>query len=320
MSNLIFPSTLSSARLVTREEIEDDAQIDTSLSKRETRYTWSTYPRYRYEYEFSALRSATAYLEYQKVLGFRGRHRGQLDSFLLVDPEDNSVTAHPFGVGDGATTSFQLQRTVVASADLNPAATRAYWPTMGDDYQPVFDLNGNPSIFKDTGGGPVLQVLGTDYTLPGVGVVTFAVAPAANAILTWTGSYYRRVRFEDPTLPTSKVVTAMWTAKVKLISVKPTEALPQTVPPQFTLTPITDSSEAGTLTGAINGTTGSDGNATFTLRHTPADTNIVVLGDRNGQKLTKGVDFTVAGNVITMISPEIPRTGDSLSFTYFYTV
>lgn len=302
-----------------REEVEEDDQVDTSLSKRETRSTWSTYPRYRYEYEFTFLRSAAAYLEYQKLLGFRSRHRGRLDSFLLTDREDNAVTTHPFAIGDGATTSFQLQRTQVASADLAAAASRAYWPTMGDGYEPIFDLNGTISVFKDTGAGPVLQTLGVDYTLPGNGTVTFSVAPAASAILTWTGSYYRRVRFDQTSLPTGRIVTAMWSAKVSLISVKPLEALPSTVPPQFTVTPLTDSSEGATLTGAINGTTGADGNATFTLRHTPvAGTSVNVY--RNGMRLTSGVDYTVASATLTMIAPNVPRTGDSLVVDYFYTV
>src|SRR5437773_2593488 len=135
MSNLVFPSTLAGVVFAGREEVEDDTLVERSLNQRETRSTFSTYPRYRYQYEFNALRSPAAYVEFQKLVGFRARHRGQLDSFLLTDPEDNTVTAMPFGVGDGASTSFQLQRTLVASADLNAPASRFYYPSMGDGYE-----------------------------------------------------------------------------------------------------------------------------------------------------------------------------------------
>jgi len=312
VSNLIFPSTLPGCVLTGREALDDDALIEESLSKRELRSTWSTYGRYRYEFTFSVLRSATAFVEYQKVLGFRSRHRGTLDSFLLTDAEDNTVTAHPFGIGDGVTTSFQLQRTLVASTDLAAAASRAYWPTMGDGYEPIWDVNSAPAIYKDTGGGPVLQVLSVDYTLPGLGTVTFTAAPAANAILTWTGTYYRRVRFESASLPTGRIVSGLWSAKCTLISIKSQEATPPMVPPQFGLTP-----KSETPTGTINGTTGSDGNATFTLSHTPVGPVAIY---RNSIRLTQGVDYTVASATITAIAPNIPIAGDSYVADYFYTV
>lgn len=37
----------------------------------------------------------------------------------------------------------------------------------------------------------------TDYTLSTSGLVTFSTAPLANAVLTWSGSYYWRVRFKQ---------------------------------------------------------------------------------------------------------------------------
>jgi hypothetical protein len=88
---------------------------------------------------------------------------GVFDTFLFVDDEDDDVVTHNFGVGNGSTTDFQLQRTLVATADLPAPASRSYWPILGDGYEPIFDLNGSPSIFKDA----VLQTITTHYTLPG---------------------------------------------------------------------------------------------------------------------------------------------------------
>ncbi len=69
-----------------------------------------------------------------------------------------------------------------------------------------------------------------------------------------------------------------------------------------------------TLTGAINGTTGSDGNPAFTYT-SPALPSGHLLW-KNGQKMIQGTAYTVsysAGTVtVTFIAPYIPVTGDLL--------
>lgn len=218
MSSLLFPSSLPGLDATISREPYSDTSIQTTQSGRELRSTWWTYPRYRYKLTFSFLRSAAAYLEFQKVFGFVARHAGQFDSFLFQDPEDNAVTAHPFGVGTGSLTAYQLQRTLAADADLNPAATRTYWPVMGDGYEPVFDLNGAPSIYV----AGALKSAGTDYALGATGAITFTVAPAAGAVLSWTGSYYRRVRFASDQVGADRLVQQCWkTGSIDLVSVKP---------------------------------------------------------------------------------------------------
>ncbi len=64
-----------------------------------------------------------------------------------------------------------------------------------------------------------------------------------------------------------------------------------------------------TITGTINGTTGSDGNAIFTLSAIP--TTILKLY-RNGLLETPGVSYTLSGLTVTFLAPNIPVTGDSL--------
>jgi hypothetical protein len=63
--------------------------------------------------DFNVLRSATSFSEFQQLAGFLSQHSGSLDNFLWQDPEDNSVTDHGFGVGDGVTTAFRLQRALL---------------------------------------------------------------------------------------------------------------------------------------------------------------------------------------------------------------
>lgn len=53
----------------------------------------------------------------------------------------------------------------------------------------------------------------TDYALDSIGRATFATAPLLNALLTWTGSYYWRVRFDDDRLAFHKMFKDLWELK-----------------------------------------------------------------------------------------------------------
>lgn len=53
----------------------------------------------------------------------------------------------------------------------------------------------------------------TDFTVSSVGVVTFTAAPASGATLTWTGSYYYRVRFELDTVDFERFLWQLWNAR-----------------------------------------------------------------------------------------------------------
>lgn len=228
VSNLVFPSTLAGFDIAITRAAIDSVRVDESqLSNVERRSTWSTFPRYRYNVAFNILRAdsimaaAARNREWQKLFGFVQRHATRLDSFLFVDPDDNQVASHFFGKGDGSTLSFQLQRTLVDDSDLAAAGSRTYWPGFSDGYEPIVELNGTPAIYKDTGAGPVLQTLTTQYTLPGSGAVQFVAAPAAGALLSWSCSYYRRVRFDMDAVSATRVAQSMWEAKsIQLISVK----------------------------------------------------------------------------------------------------
>lgn len=71
-----------------------------------------------------------------------------------------------------------------------------------------------------------------------------------------------------------------------------------------------------TPAGAINGTTGNDGNAVFTWAHSPVSGSL--LFTKNGQVMIAGVAYTLAGNVATFNSGYIPVTGDVLAGWYRY--
>jgi hypothetical protein len=66
-----------------------------------------------------------------------------------------------------------------------------------------------------------LAVAITDYVLSATGLVTLAVAPLLNAILTWTGSYYWRVRFDIDQADFNNFLYQLWELrKIALVSVK----------------------------------------------------------------------------------------------------
>jgi len=80
-----------------------------------------------------------------------------------------------FGLGDGHTTQFQLARMFGGVRDGVPV--------------PIKDLNGTPKIWVN-GVVPVPAPV-----VDGNGMVTFSSAPALNAVLSWSGKYYYRMRF-----------------------------------------------------------------------------------------------------------------------------
>jgi hypothetical protein len=206
MSNLIFPA-IRSMRVVSRERIDGEQIFETAGGYEQRVQRWAA-PRWRYRFAFGYLRSAPSKLESQALEGLAARLRGRTDTFLWADPEDSVVVAHPFAAGDGATTVFQLQRSIVPSAQLQAAFSRAYWPVAGDGYEPCFDLMGEPLVYKDG----ALQTEGVDYTLGINGKITFATAPADATVLSWSGTHLKRCRFDVPSLLLSQFQTlqAIW--------------------------------------------------------------------------------------------------------------
>jgi hypothetical protein len=206
VSSLVFP-TLPGLTVLSRERIDNASVYETASGKEQRVGRWAA-PRYRYRLGFGSafLRSGASFLELQALEGFAARVRGRLDTFLWADPEDQTVTSHVFGVGNGSATVFQFQRSLVPDASLPAASSRAYWPNVGDGYEPVYDLAGAPSIYVDGS----LKAAPADYALGVNGLVTFTAAPAVGKVLTWTGSYWKRCRFDSDSVSSERVVAQLW--------------------------------------------------------------------------------------------------------------
>lgn len=197
MSNAIYPVLPGLSFGVQRSVLAPPVQVRTTPSRREYRARDATLPLYQYTLAYEFLRSRAALAELQTLVGFYNARGGSFDSFLFTDPDDASVTAQLFGTGDGSTVAFQLVRAFGGFAEAVP------------------DLNGAPAIYK----AGTLQSSG--YTVSATGVVTFSAAPSIGQTLTWTGAFYRRVRFMRDQLDTTKFMQGLWEAKrVELLSLK----------------------------------------------------------------------------------------------------
>lgn len=176
-------------------------RTQSSVSGVEQRVALMASPLWDITLDYNVLRQGYGETELAQVMGFFLARQGSFDSFLLEHPDPNfsSVSAQSFGTGDGSTTQFQLVRSI------------------GGYSEPVKNVNGAPAIYKSG----VLQTVTTHYTISSTGLVTFTSPPAASAALTWTGSYYWRVRFADDKADYKRMMQGLWEqGQIKLVSVK----------------------------------------------------------------------------------------------------
>ena len=129
--------------------------------------------------------------------------RGMAYAFRVQDEIDHEAVDEAFGEGDGVTLSFQLMK--ISTAD-------------GVEYERnVYAL---PSA-------PVIKVAGVTTAATvnlRTGMVTFGVAPANGAALTWTGEFDVWVRFATDTIPQSLDNPDAVNSSAALIEVRPPAA------------------------------------------------------------------------------------------------
>jgi hypothetical protein len=173
-----------------------------SISGQETRQQLWTYPRWRYELTYDLLRSSAAAQEWQAIVGLFNQVGGSAGVFAFTDPMDNTAALQSFGVGDGATTVFQLVRALggfVEPVFLPTAATlfrsdllgsTQMYPTPRTNYvrNPRFEgtVAGTPGTLPtysgaNIGTGMSRQIVGTGTYL-GVPYIDMRVFGTATAI------------------------------------------------------------------------------------------------------------------------------------------
>lgn len=184
MSNAIFP-TLAGLGWNILKVPEFNTKVQRSVNLSELRASFSNAPIYNYTLHFDLLRDDVTHNEVKNLIGFFLARYGSWDSFLYSDPDDSEVAGQALGIGDGAETAFQLVRSYgaqtenVCNIETITEVTVANTPT------------GN-------------------FTASSTGLITFTAAPAANAVIAWTGSYYHRCRFTADTQDFNQFMRQLW--------------------------------------------------------------------------------------------------------------
>ena len=169
MTLLVFPS-LSGITWGSTKKPEFKTTVFESLSGQESRIAFRKYPKWIFKISFEFLIDDKETEDVQSLLGFLLKHCGMQTAFLYSDPNDNTVVKQYLGTGNSLTTTFQLTRSINGFSE------------------PVENINGSLLIY-------INNVLVTNYTLSSSGTITFTLAPSYGDILSWSGSYYYKVRF-----------------------------------------------------------------------------------------------------------------------------
>lgn len=132
------------------------------------------------------------------VVGFFRVAAGKANAFRFWDAKDHSLIGQVIGIGDGATTVFQLKKTYLCGGQsFVYNVTKPVWSNA------VTYLGGPlPNSIQIAVNGAV-QAYGSVWTLdPTTGLVTFGTAPVANAVITTPeGDFHFPVRFDTDELP-----------------------------------------------------------------------------------------------------------------------
>lgn len=189
MSNYVFPSFQGWSWEKTITPVWN-TQTYESESGRETRIQKWKYPRYKISLTYNFLTDNTSKWQLDKgdierLQGFFNAVGGSFDDFLYFDDTENSVENQTFGLGNGQQTVFQLVR------------NHPYWA------EPVNGIVEIPQIFID-------GVLTTEVSVDPYGVVAFDSPPPADSVLTWTGNYYFRVRFDNDEIELTRTWDGLW--------------------------------------------------------------------------------------------------------------
>ena len=168
--------------------------VQTSVSGRELRNGNYSAPFHAWEVSLEFLRKKTSINEWAQIVAFVMAQQGQFIAWYYFDPTDNAVSNQYFGTGDGTSTAFQLERTVQASS------------TSAAFTEPVYALNGTPLVY-------VNGTATTAFSVNSYGVLIFTTAPAASAVLTWTGSFLFVCRFTSDDLDLAQDYSKIWSSQ-----------------------------------------------------------------------------------------------------------
>lgn len=192
MGTSVFPTFAGTTFPVQRTPMWD-TQVQTSVSGKEVRQAFWTYPIYQWDLSINLLRSDSVNAEFQALMGFFNARQGKFDTFLYQDADDNSITGQVIGVGDGSTTNFPLVK------------------DLGGFVEPILAPNVVSHVYVngvDPGGWSV-----TNWGTISPGLISFGTAPANGTTISADFTYYYPCRFLDDKLQFSLFMTQFYSAK-----------------------------------------------------------------------------------------------------------
>ncbi len=170
-----------------------------AASGRERRTAHWPYPLWKFELQYAVVRHRPANDELAAMWEFFNVAQGQFAPWYFVDPSDCQILSSApatFGTGDGATTTFQLSRSMLSFVE------------------PIYGQY-NPTIL-DNGSAAGSNTIGPN------GVITFASAPAAGHTLSWYGYFYFLCHFSQDDATFAQIVGQLWEGKaLKFTSIRP---------------------------------------------------------------------------------------------------
>jgi uncharacterized protein (TIGR02217 family) len=206
MSSYVYPTIAGLTFPIGRTPIFKTNRPQ-ALSGKRSALAYRQYPLIHFELTYSILRDDETPSDIKALVGLYEAMMGGFDTFLFQDPDFNTFpVSNPqlFGIGDNQTTAFQL--------------VAYYQNTGGPGYgQIIQNLTSVPVIYSNGG-----TVSSANYTLGPSGIITFNSAPAAGALLTWSGAFMYRCEFDEDELKgLAKFMNQWWgMKKVAFTSVK----------------------------------------------------------------------------------------------------
>lgn len=206
MSDDVFPtfpgltfSVIKSPNWSTRQQ--------RAVSGRELRVADFDNPIWRFTLTYSVLHDEKFGATYtppntalRTMMDWINSRSGGFDTFLYDDPTDDTATGQQIGVGDSATSSFQMGRQLIAGGFYESLI--AINTVTDVKLNGVVDSPANYTVNKDTG------------------IITFTSAPTTGVIITSDFTYYFRVRLDTDTLDFEEFMYNLWELKqLKLVSV-----------------------------------------------------------------------------------------------------
>lgn len=201
MSNKLLPTFQGWSFEKTKTPIWKNTIYEADSGK-ETRCKHWSYPRYSFSLKHTfmtdnAIKSVSLDKgDLELLQGFFNSVGGTFEDFLYLDDVENTAINQAFGVGDGLTIKFQLARSL------------PNW------IEPVKGIIEKPDLF-------INNVATQDFTFDNTGKIIFSTPPINGSILTWSGQYYFRVRFQEDSIELTRTFEGLWeNITINLITVK----------------------------------------------------------------------------------------------------